>query len=442
MKSKEAKQKLKEEKEYGYCTIDGRKEPIGNFKVEAPRLFRGRGEHPKQGRLKGRIMPEDVIINCSRNKIPKPPLGHNWKEVRHDPKVTWLACWTDSITGHLRYIKLSPLATLKMMKDCQKFETARRLHQHIHMIRENYWKDMESEDVQIQQRGVAMYLIDKLALRVGNEKDAKETADTVGCCSLRCEHITLMEEADSENYKVKFDFLGKDSIRYLNEVHVDKRVHQKLRSFKNGKEDEDKLFDELSVASLNKYLKPLMPGLTARVFRTYNASLTLQKKLDELPVSVDAEDTEKILIYNRANAAVALLCNHQRSSLKANSNIVKKFENKIKETMKAMQKAKEDLATAKKTYKGKKAEVKKKQYLHMLKEKLSTLKVKAALAKEGKEIASIVSKLYYLDPRITVAWCKKHGISIEKIFTKTQMKKFRWADSMAGPDFRFDELSH
>jgi len=35
---------------------------------------------------------------------------------------------------------------------------------------------------------VAAYLIDKLALRVGNEKTEDE-ADTVGCCSLRKEHI-------------------------------------------------------------------------------------------------------------------------------------------------------------------------------------------------------------------------------------------------------------
>lgn len=39
-------------------------------------------------------------------------------------------------------------------------------------------------------RAVALYFIDKLALRAGNEKDADEAADTVGCCSLRVEHIS------------------------------------------------------------------------------------------------------------------------------------------------------------------------------------------------------------------------------------------------------------
>jgi DNA topoisomerase-1 len=53
----------------------------------------------------------------------------------------------------------------------------------------------------------------KLALRVGNEKDEDE-ADTVGCCSLRVEHIKLYDRIEhiGENI-VEFDFLGKDSIR-------------------------------------------------------------------------------------------------------------------------------------------------------------------------------------------------------------------------------------
>lgn len=63
-KLKEAADKIQEE--YGYCILDGHREKIGNFKTEPPGLFRGRGDHPKMGMLKKRIMPEDVIINCSK----------------------------------------------------------------------------------------------------------------------------------------------------------------------------------------------------------------------------------------------------------------------------------------------------------------------------------------------------------------------------------------
>lgn len=86
-RTKEEKKALKEKneeiiKEYGFCVIDGHKEKIGNFKIEPPGLFRGRGEHPKMGMLKRRVMPEDVMINCSKKSdIPKPPPGHKWKEV-------------------------------------------------------------------------------------------------------------------------------------------------------------------------------------------------------------------------------------------------------------------------------------------------------------------------------------------------------------------------
>ena len=55
--SKEEKAKLKAEneqimEEYGWCIIDKHKEKIGNFKTEPPGLFRGRGDHPKQGKIK------------------------------------------------------------------------------------------------------------------------------------------------------------------------------------------------------------------------------------------------------------------------------------------------------------------------------------------------------------------------------------------------------
>ena len=71
-RSKEEKKAEKEKndelaKHYGFCTIDGHQEKIGNFRIEPPGLFRGRGEHPKQGMLKRRVLPEDVIINCSKD---------------------------------------------------------------------------------------------------------------------------------------------------------------------------------------------------------------------------------------------------------------------------------------------------------------------------------------------------------------------------------------
>jgi len=65
---------------------------------------------------------------------------------------------------------------------------------------------------------------------VGNEKGEDE-ADTVGCCSLRVEHISF-EEGDN---KITLDFLGKDSIRFHSTVEVDPLVYKNLISFTKGK---------------------------------------------------------------------------------------------------------------------------------------------------------------------------------------------------------------
>jgi DNA topoisomerase-1 len=100
-----------------------------------------------------------------------------------------------------------------------------------------------------RQRATAMYLIDKLALRAGNEKGEDE-ADTVGCCSLRLEHVTLLPK-DEENPadRIQLSFLGKDSILYEQVVEVDPQVFKNIKIFKaEPKTQEDDLFDRLTVS--------------------------------------------------------------------------------------------------------------------------------------------------------------------------------------------------
>ncbi|CAF4457522.1 unnamed protein product, partial [Didymodactylos carnosus] len=70
-------------------------------------------------------------------------------------------------------------------------------------------------------------------------------------------------------------------------------------------------------------------------------------------------------------------------------------------------------------------------------EALKKLEVQALDREENKDIALGTSKLNYLDPRISVAWCKKWAVPIEKIYSKTQRDKFRWAIDMATADFHF-----
>nr|SVE91634.1 EOG090X0296 [Daphnia sinensis] len=445
-RTKEEKQQLKLEneeivKEYGWCIIDGHKQRIGNFKIEPPGLFRGRGDHPKMGMVKRRVMPEDVIINCSKGTAPKPPAGHKWKEVRHDNTVTWLASWTENVQGQVKYIMLNSASRLKGEKDWQKYEIARQLKDSVEKIRETYKEDWKSKEMKIRQRSVALYFIDKLALRAGNEKD-EDQADTVGACSLRVEHISLHEQKNGKQCVVVFDFLGKDSIRYYNEVPVEKRVFKNLQIFMENKKPGDDLFDRLNTTIMNKHLNDLMEGLTAKVFRTFNASNTLQEQLDSL-TDPNSSVTEKILAYNRANRAVAILCNHQRAVPKTFAKSMENLQKKIDTKREAIQEAEKSYKDLKKEAKkagsaaAKIAAGKKEKQLEKLKEQLMKLEVQATDREENKEIALGTSKLNYLDPRISVAWCKKNDVPIEKIYNKTQRDKFQWAIDMAGPEFVF-----
>lgn len=185
-----------------------------------------------------------------------------------------------------------------------------------------------------------------------------------------------------------------------------------------------------------------MDGLTAKVFRTYNASRTLQEQLDLL-TNDDDPIPAKILSYNRANRAVAILCNHQRAAPKtfdkSMASLQKKMEDKKEQVEEAMKECSQ-LKKAVKSFgsqKDKAAYEKKKKALERLKEQLEKLELSATDKEENKTIALGTSKLNYLDPRISVAWCKKYGVPIEKVYNKTQRQKFQWAIEMATADYNF-----
>ncbi|KAK7191677.1 hypothetical protein DPSP01_008096 [Paraphaeosphaeria sporulosa] len=322
------KKALKAEKDeaeapYMFCTWDGRKQKVGNFRVEPPSLFRGRGEHPKTGRVKKRVMPEQITINIGKEaKVPEPPAGHRWKEVKHDQEGTWLAMWQENINGAYKYVMLAANSDIKGQSDYKKFEKARELKKHIDRIRTDYKRDLKGEKMADRQRATAIYLIDQFALRAGNEKGEDE-ADTVGCCSLKFEHVTLKPPN-----KVIFDFLGKDSIRFYDEVTVDEQVFKNLKIFKKApKTTGDDIFDRLTTSALNKHLTSYMPGLTAKVFRTYNASWTMARLLKEMKAT--GTIPEKVKQYNDANREVAILCNHKRTVAAGHAGSIEKMQERI-----------------------------------------------------------------------------------------------------------------
>jgi len=421
-------EKDKAEEKYMWATMNGKREQVGNFRVEPPGLFRGRGEHPKMGRIKRRIQPEDIIINIGKDaKVPEPPAGHRWKEVRHDQTVTWMAGWNDSInTKDWKYVQFGATSSVKSESDKQKFEKARTLHEHIGKIRDDYRKNMRKDNKETAQLAVTTYLVDKLALRAGGEKD-EDLADTVGVTTLRVGHLKFMGPEDNHPYpKIEFDFLGKDSIRYHQEHAIERVAYDCLKRFcKNKKEDVD-VFDKIDPSKVNAHLQTLMPGLTIKVFRTYNASITLYRLLEE---TTKPKATVPIMksTYDEANKEVAILCNHQKGESKQHQAGMDKLNDKKKELEKEMK----ELRKADKNHKK----------LPSLKQRIEKLKLQMETKESLKTVSLGTSKINYLDPRITIAWCKKNEVPLPTVYTKALVQKFNWA-MCEEPDYVFADLSY
>lgn len=115
---------------------------------------------------------------------------------------------------------------------------------------------------------------------------------------------------------------------------------------------------------------------------------------------------------------------------------IQQKKDQIKEAEDELKKAKSDLKALKTEAAKKKVEQKEKAVVR-LKDGLKKLETQTIDKEENKDIALGTSKLNYLDPRISVAWCKKWEVPIEKIYSKTQRDKFRWAIDMATSDYHF-----
>jgi len=432
-RSKEEKLKAKEERDaktekYKIATVDGKEQKVGNFMVEPPTLFRGRGCHPLMGQVKKRILHKDITLNLSKD-APVPP--GEWGKVVHNKDSWWLASWKDTISGKTKYVWLSDSSDYKAASDKNKFEMARKLKKKMGQIKKLNEENLESPNAKVKQVATALYLIEKLALRVGNEK-GKDQADTVGVSSLRVEHIQLLD-----NFTIKLDFLGKDSVRYVNKVTVEPQIYRNLESFVSGKDKKAEIFNSASPDDINKYLHSFMTGLTSKVFRTYNASNLFQRELRKISAKFenyneDDKINQLLNEFNKANKKVAIMCNHQKEVNKNFSNVISKFDDRVKDQKKKKDKLKREIKkiqskegdlnkTEKRSIKSKTMKVK------IINLRIKKYKLQKQDKIEMKNVSLGTSKVNYIDPRITVAFMKKHKLDVGKIFSSTLQNKFQWA---------------
>jgi DNA topoisomerase-1 len=405
------------EKKYKIAHIDGKEQPVGNYRMEPPAIFLGRGDNPNIGKIKKRIYPEDITINIGKEaKVPEIPdflKDHKWGKIIHDKHVEWLASWPDTITGKQKYMWLGGHSDIKASHDREKFDLARKLKRKIENINAENEKNLFSDNIKLKQVATALYFIDKFALRVGNEKGSDDT-DTVGVSTLRVEHINLLD-----NNTIELDFLGKDSVPYYNKLSVDPIVYKNLQLFIQNKHKNEQIFDKINSTDINKYLQSFLKDLTAKLYRTFNASNLFQKELKKIRKKYEGDkniDMETLIIeFNKANTAIAEKLNHQKGITKSNKPQIDRIDEQIKKAKSKLRKLKSS---------GIKNKIDK---IEIIRKKIKKLRLKKELKQEGKSLSLGTSKQNYIDPRIIIAFVKEFNIPIEKVFTKTLIEKFKWA---------------
>jgi DNA topoisomerase I len=410
---------------YGKALVDGIEVDIANWLVEPPGLFMGRGQHPMRGRWKPRVRPQDITLNLGEN-APVPE--GNWKAIIHDHSSTWLATWIEDLTGKRKYVWLHDSAALRQENDKAKYDKAKKLAEHEDKVDREVMRRMMKGDGKV---ATVAYLILKLAMRVGDEKDPEE-ADTVGASTLRVEHIEFPQVSGMQI--IEFNFLGKDSVPWQKRLEVDsedtRALYKNLKKFMQGKKPSDPIFDGINSRKVNAFLQQIMPGLTAKVFRTCIATRVVQRELSKTKVDKNSLEAQKIYTAKKANLEAAITCNHKKGIDPKNpaaKKALEKFEESITKKKEAIAKLKADIAA-----KNWKTELQEKR----LKEKIEKLQMQLILQQETRDYNLGTSLRNYIDPRIMKAWLNYVELDWTKIYTSTLQRKFKWVEGYIDKNFR------
>jgi len=405
--SKEEKKKQAQERKalreankekYGYAMIDGIKTEVGNYTVEPPSIFMGRGEHPMRGRWKPEVNEEDITLNLSPD-APKP--RGKWKS-DWQPESMWIARWDDKLAGKEKYIWLADSSHAKQKKEIEKFDKARELANRIDELKQHIQTNLLSPDAKTRKVATVSYLIETLKLRVGDEKDPDE-ADTVGATTLRPSHITI----NSPN-KVTFDFLGKDSVRWQREVALPEAVVKNIAAFKTEaegrSESEATIFEGVRSEHVNGFLSQVMPSLTAKVFRTYYASDVVSTSLEKANVPPSETVMLKKHVATTANLEAAIMLNHKRKPPKNWEESLAKKNDRL-HTLES---------SPKKTPK--------------MEERIQALRLKIQEVEATRDYNLRTSLKSYIDPRIYYSWGKSIDFDWKLYYPKTLQNKFSWVE--------------
>ncbi|MHA2205491.1 MAG: hypothetical protein ACXABC_06500 [Candidatus Thorarchaeota archaeon] len=383
---KSAREARKAEREllkehYGFAEVDRLRMELGNYQTEPSGIFMGRGEHPLRGRWKKGVTKKDITLNLSPS-APRP--DGDWGEIVWAPDTMWIAKWTDELTNKVKYLWLHDSTPIKQEREAAKFDKALKLDKKTDIIREHILSGIHSDSPKRRMVAAACYLIENLSLRVGDEKDPDE-ADTVGATTLRAEHISFRKNV------MVFKFLGKDSVAWNKEIKLPEDVYEvfvelydqaveRIKSFQNQRKRSKEIpkkvaqiFPSVRSTHVNRFLSEAVPGLTAKVFRTYHATMIIREELKARKVKRADPDFIKKEAVKRANLEVARVMNHTKQAPKGWERTAERYGERIKKAEPRIEKAKQQLAEKRKRLKVRKK--KEKATLTRLQESIAKQKV-------------------------------------------------------------------
>ncbi len=400
----EKKQKAAERKaireqmkaKFGYAEVDGQKLEIANWTSEPSCLFAGRGDHPQRGKWKEGPSKDDIVLNLS----PDAQKLESWKTV-WEPDKMYVAKWQDKLTGKIKYVWFSDSAFLKQNREKEKFKKAETLGKQIGKIEDHILRNLGSKDEGRRKVATVCWLILNPNMRVGDEKDPDE-ADTVGAITLRPEHIKI--DGDT----LQFDFLGKDSVRWIKTVKAPPFVIRNITEY--AKTSKEYLFEGVDSKKVSRFLSEKMPGLPAKVFRTWRCTKTLKEELDKSGIIKEDPDYVKNYAAKKANLKVAEVANHKRKVPPTFDERVAKKETRLREMEAQLEQKKKE---------GKKTE--------SSTNRIEKAKLDLELTKLTKEYNLGTSLKSYIDPMAYLKWAKKVDFNLEKFYPATLRKKFSWA---------------
>jgi DNA topoisomerase-1 len=393
--------RLEFKEKFGYADVDEQKLEIANWTSEPSCLFAGRGDHPQRGKWKEGPHKSDIILNLSDKKEREKAKKDGWKDAVWEPNKMYVAKWEDKLTGKIKYVWFSDTAFLKQNREKEKFQKANILGKQIKQIEAHILKNLDNKEDSRRKVATVAWLILVPNMRVGDEKDPEE-ADTVGAITLRKEHINIVGDI------IYFDFLGKDSVRWVKQYKAPPEVIRNIKHYMET--SKEYLFEGIDSKKVSRFLSEKMPKLTAKVFRTWKCTKTVKEQLEKSGVTKKDPDYKKKFAAKIANFKVAEVANHKRK-------VPPTFEARLTRKEENLKKLQQQLK-AKKTA-GKKTT--------SLETRIEKSKLDIELTKLTKEYNLSTSLKSYIDPTAYVKWARKVKFDIEKFYPKTLRNKFSWA---------------